>query len=37
MFPSWARHVKFVIARLAVDLRGWQDIEIEVTTADGRR
>lgn len=35
MFPAWGADVKFVIARLAVDLRGWQDVDIEVTTADG--
>jgi hypothetical protein len=35
VFPSWGADVKFVIARLAVDLRGWQDVDIEVTTADG--
>jgi len=37
VFDAWdPAKVKVVIARLAVDLRGWQDIEVAVTTPDGR-
>lgn len=35
VFPSWDPAVKFVAFRLGVDLRGWQDVDVEVTTADG--
>jgi hypothetical protein len=35
VFPSWGPEVKFVIARLSVDVRGWQNVDVEVTTADG--
>jgi hypothetical protein len=35
VFPAWAPTVKVVIARLAVDLRGWQDVEVQVSAADG--
>jgi hypothetical protein len=35
VFPPWGPEVKFVIARLAVDLRGFRDIDVEVTAPDG--
>ena len=36
VFEPWDRDkVKVVVTRLAIDLRGWQDIDVEVTTADG--
>jgi len=36
VFAQWDRDtVKIVVARLAVDLRGWQDIDVEVTAPDG--
>jgi hypothetical protein len=37
VFAAWdPATVKVVVARLAVDLRGWTDIEVEVTAPDGR-
>ena len=37
VFDAWdPAKVKVVIARLAVDLRGWQDVEVEVTAPDGK-
>jgi len=35
VFQPWKAGVKFVVARLAVDLRGWQDVDVEVTGSDG--
>jgi len=35
-FTAWKPGVKIVVARLGVDLRGWQDVDVEVATADGR-
>jgi hypothetical protein len=36
VFDPWDRDkVKVVVTRLALDLRGWQDIDVEVTAADG--
>jgi len=35
VFPAWGPEVRFVIARLAVDLRGFRDIDVEVTAANG--
>jgi hypothetical protein len=37
VFDGWdPDKVKVVIARLGVDLRGWQDIDVVMTTPDGR-
>ena len=37
VFDAWdPAKVKVVVARLAVDLRGWQEIEVAVTAPDGR-
>jgi hypothetical protein len=34
-FVPWKPGVKIVVARLGVDLRGWQDVDVEVAAADG--
>ena len=34
-FAAWKPGVKIVVARLSVDLRGWENVDVEVTTADG--
>lgn len=37
VFDGWdPAKIKVVVARLAVDLRGWHDIDVEVTAPDGR-
>jgi len=35
-FPAWAPGTQIVIARLGVDLRGYDGADVEVETADGR-
>lgn len=37
VFPAWAAGTQIVVARLGVDLRGDDAVDVEVETADGRR
>ena len=35
-YPAWANGTEIVVTRLGVDLRGWENANVEVSDADGK-